>query len=130
LQSLYNLGARHFQISGTGHLGCVPFLTSRNAAGTCINVLNQLSDQYNTVASLKLRQLRSQLQGMRYSYSNVYRMTSDMKENPSLYGKFYAHFFSGSNIGIIKMILDQLQEEPNKKINLHTNYYAKVRKMK
>lgn len=107
MQSLYNLGARHFDISGTGHLGCVPFLTSRNPAGTCIDALNQLSEKYNTAASTRLSQLSSQLQGMRYSYSNIHRMTSDMKENPILYGKTDLHSnFSRSKLGIIEMILD------------------------
>ncbi|XP_078155579.1 GDSL esterase/lipase At1g71691-like [Carex rostrata] len=86
LTSLYNLGARNFDISGTGQVGCVPFLLSQNPEGTCIDVLNQLSVQYNTAVSARVNQLRSQLQGMRYSYSNIYRMTSHLMQNPVLYG--------------------------------------------
>ncbi|KAJ4784753.1 GDSL esterase/lipase [Rhynchospora pubera] len=86
LMSLYNHGARNFYIAGTGHLGCVPFLTSRNPGGTCIDTLNQLSMKYNTIALARVSQLSSRLQGMRYSYSNIYRMTSDIIENPILFG--------------------------------------------
>ncbi|KAJ3689695.1 hypothetical protein LUZ61_018859 [Rhynchospora tenuis] len=86
LMSLYNSGARNFYIAGTGHLGCVPFLTSKNPAGTCIDTLNQLSMKYNTIASARVSQLSSRLQGMRYSYSNIYRMTSDIIESPTLFG--------------------------------------------
>ncbi|KAJ3689694.1 hypothetical protein LUZ61_018858 [Rhynchospora tenuis] len=86
LTSLYNSGARKFYIAGTAQVGCVPFLTSRNPAGTCIDIMNQLSMQYNTIALLRVKQLSSQLRGMRYSYSNVYRMASDIRENPNSFG--------------------------------------------
>ncbi|KAJ4784754.1 GDSL esterase/lipase [Rhynchospora pubera] len=86
LTSLYNSGARKFYIAGTAQVGCVPFLTSRNPAETCIDIMNQLSMQYNSLATLRIRQLSSQLPEMTYSYSNVYRISSDIRENPTKYG--------------------------------------------
>ncbi|XP_078155580.1 GDSL esterase/lipase At5g55050-like [Carex rostrata] len=68
LTKLHKLGARKFAITGTGRLGCVPYLRSRNPMGGCIEALNQLSEQFNAVAEPRIKQLSCQLAGFKYSY--------------------------------------------------------------
>ncbi|KAF3325280.1 GDSL esterase/lipase [Carex littledalei] len=86
LKMIYNLGARKFAITGTGLLGCAPYLRSLNPTGGCIDELNQLSEQFNAVAEPRIKQLSCQLAGFKYSYYNSIIAANVILAVPHKYG--------------------------------------------
>jgi phospholipase/lecithinase/hemolysin len=86
LTMLYKLGARKFAITGTGFIGCVPYLRNLNPTGDCIDELNQLSVQFNAVAMPRIQQLSYQLAGFKYSYFNSSKATTMVLAKPDAYG--------------------------------------------
>jgi hypothetical protein len=87
MQTIYKLGARKFAIAGTGAVGCVPYLRNLNPSGGCIDVLNQISEQFNVVAKPRIQQLSNQLSGFKYSYYNANNVSAKIASSPATYGK-------------------------------------------
>ncbi|KAJ3681941.1 hypothetical protein LUZ60_014514 [Juncus effusus] len=86
LTSIYKHGGRKLAIYGTGQIGCIPYLRNLVPSGGCIEELNQLSLQFNTVAKQRIHQLSNQLAGFNYSYSNSYNVASTILASPTAFG--------------------------------------------
>jgi len=87
LQALHKYGARKFGVLGISHIGCVPFVRSQNPTGRCIEDLNGLARTFNTAAKARMHSLKAMLEGMKYSYGNVYDLMSLAIAKPHLFGK-------------------------------------------
>ncbi|XP_078156082.1 GDSL esterase/lipase At5g37690-like [Carex rostrata] len=101
LTKLHKLGARKFAITGTGPLGCVPFIRSLTPTGGCFDALNQLSVQFNAVAESRIKQLSGQLAGFQYSYFKSNIATAMITAVLDKFGKIFV-------IKIIKLIYRSL----------------------
>ncbi|KAL4186988.1 hypothetical protein AMTRI_Chr09g36910 [Amborella trichopoda] len=64
---LYSIGARKFGILGLSKTGCIPVLRAQSKTGGCIEELNYVSQRFDNQVENMLRQLSSELRGMKYS---------------------------------------------------------------
>ncbi|KAG0481834.1 hypothetical protein HPP92_009918 [Vanilla planifolia] len=83
---MYKLGARKFVVVGTGALGCCPSLRSQNRSGDCNVWANSVSDLYNQAAASLLREMKTQLGDMNYSFFNTYLAFLEFILRPEKYG--------------------------------------------
>ncbi|KAG0479258.1 hypothetical protein HPP92_010116 [Vanilla planifolia] len=86
LTRMYKLGARKFVVVGTGALGCCPSLRSQNRSGDCNVWANSVSDLYNQAAASLLREMKTQLGDMNYSFFNTYLAFLELILRPEKYG--------------------------------------------
>lgn len=87
LQRLYASGARKFFLAGTGALGCIPAERVKNKTHECNEERNFWSVKYNEVLKAMLSGLKSELQGINYSYFDTYSIMQNLIQKPSAYGK-------------------------------------------
>ena len=85
LQTIYNLGARKFAFVGTGLIGCCPSLRVQNGT-ECNSQANSISLLYNQGAASLLKEMKSELSGMSYSFFNSSLALQEYLQNPSQYG--------------------------------------------
>lgn len=86
IKVLFKYGARKFGILGVSHIGCVPAMKNANPLGTCVEALTSLARDFNSVAKARMHLLKSELDGMNYSYGNVYNLMSIALKKPILFG--------------------------------------------
>lgn len=86
LKRLYASGARKFFLAGTGALGCIPAERVKNKTHECNEERNFWSVKYNEVLKAMLSGLKSELQGINYSYFDTYSIMQNLIQKPSAYG--------------------------------------------
>ncbi|EOY12306.1 hypothetical protein QUC31_001766 [Theobroma cacao] len=86
LKKLYAFGARKFFISGVGLIGCIPAERVKNKTQECNEERNFWSDKYNQGLKAMLNGLKSELQGINYSYFDTYGIMQSVIQKPSAYG--------------------------------------------
>jgi hypothetical protein len=84
---LYNLGARKFAVINVPLIGCCPYWRSQHPIGECIEPLNRLAKNLNDGIRELFSNLRSEMQGMKYSIASSYELVSSLIENPQAAGK-------------------------------------------
>ncbi|ONK72798.1 uncharacterized protein A4U43_C04F23350 [Asparagus officinalis] len=65
------------------HIGCIPWMRSQNPAESCVEDLNGLGRFFNVSAKAEMHDLMSLLDGMKYSYGNVYDLMSIAIKGPT-----------------------------------------------
>ncbi|KAK9923838.1 hypothetical protein M0R45_032236 [Rubus argutus] len=88
IKEIYKKGGRKFGITSLPPIGCVPFAraTKPGNTGTCVEELNALAELHNTVLSEALLKLKGKLQGLKYSYPDIYTYLNGVFNDPSNYG--------------------------------------------
>ncbi|KAB1215178.1 hypothetical protein CJ030_MR4G025854 [Morella rubra] len=86
LKRIYNNGARKFGIAGVGAIGCCPSQRDKNKTEECNEEMNRLSVKYNEGLAGMLKELKSELQDINYSYFNTYSVLLNFIQNPKAYG--------------------------------------------
>ncbi|PKU83750.1 GDSL esterase/lipase At5g55050 [Dendrobium catenatum] len=86
LEKLYNLGARKFGMIDIPPIGCCPFPRSLSPTGGCLDVLNELSLQFNKAAMAVMHELSLTLKGMKYSIGSSNAVVSNIIRNPAAVG--------------------------------------------
>ncbi|KAJ8764521.1 hypothetical protein K2173_006261 [Erythroxylum novogranatense] len=86
LQNLYDLGARKFAIVSVPPIGCCPSPRAVLKSDVCIKEMNDLAVAFFVNIQALLKSWSSQFPGVTYSLANSYQMTSDVMENPLVFG--------------------------------------------
>ncbi|PKA66465.1 GDSL esterase/lipase [Apostasia shenzhenica] len=87
LARLYDLGARHVLVTGTGPLGCVPAeLALRSRNGNCDPELQRAADLFNPQLVQILNELNSNIGSDVFVAANAYKMNLDFITSPQTYG--------------------------------------------
>ncbi|XP_039026968.1 GDSL esterase/lipase At5g55050-like [Hibiscus syriacus] len=86
LKRLYETGASKFFLTGIGAIGCVPAERVKNKTHEGSEERNFWSDKYNEELKAMLKGLKSELQGVNYSYFDTYSIMQSVVQNPSSYG--------------------------------------------
>ncbi|XP_059434591.1 GDSL esterase/lipase At4g16230-like [Corylus avellana] len=88
LTRLYNLGARKIVVANVGPIGCIPYQRDSNpgAGDNCVNLPNQLAQQFNTQLKSLVTELSTDLQGSQFAYADVYHIVQDILQNFISYG--------------------------------------------
>ncbi|GLU23715.1 hypothetical protein SLE2022_397020 [Rubroshorea leprosula] len=86
IKRLHMYGARKFLFTGVPVIGCVPEERVKNETGDCNQEKNFWATKYNEGLVPMLRGLKSELQGMNYTYFDTYSFMQKIIENPSTYG--------------------------------------------
>ncbi|KAI3447906.1 hypothetical protein Pfo_004571 [Paulownia fortunei] len=86
ITTLYRLGARKFGIISVPAVGCCPSQRLEqklvNSSDGCFGPMNDFALEFHSAMDTLLRNISSQLPGMKYSLGNAYRMTLDVIANP------------------------------------------------
>ncbi|TYJ48753.1 hypothetical protein E1A91_A01G085500v1 [Gossypium mustelinum] len=83
---LYETGARKFILTGIGAIGCIPAERVKNKTHECNEECNFWSVKYNEELKAMLKGLKSELQGINYSYFDTYSIMQNVIQKPSSYG--------------------------------------------
>ncbi|XP_055831442.1 GDSL esterase/lipase At5g33370-like [Solanum dulcamara] len=87
LLNVYNLGARHIIVTGTGPLGCVPAeLAQRSRNGECSPELQRAAALFNPQLAQMLQGLNSEVGSNIFIAANTQQMQSNFITNPGAYG--------------------------------------------
>lgn len=86
LKRLYSFGARKFLISDVPPIGCLPAARVKSETHECNEEHNFWTVKYNQGLREMLNGLKSELQGIKYSYFNIYQVVTDVIQNPSAHG--------------------------------------------
>ncbi|TYI42420.1 hypothetical protein ES332_A01G097100v1 [Gossypium tomentosum] len=86
LKRLYETGARKFVLTGIGAIGCIPAERVKNKTHECNEECNFWSVKYNEELKAMLKGLKSELQGINYSYFDTYSIMQNVIQKPSSYG--------------------------------------------
>ncbi|KAK8490611.1 hypothetical protein V6N13_134106 [Hibiscus sabdariffa] len=86
LKRLYEFGARKFFFAGIGAIGCIPAERVKNKTQECNEERNFWTVKYNDGLKAMLMGLKSELQGISYSYFDTYTIMQNVIRNPSTYG--------------------------------------------
>ncbi|XP_065854933.1 GDSL esterase/lipase At5g55050-like [Euphorbia lathyris] len=86
LRHLYDLGGRKFGIVSIPPVGCCPFELSLSKSGECVKEMNDLAQSFFNLTHSILLNMTSQLEGMKFSLGNAYKITYDFIHNPLLFG--------------------------------------------
>ncbi|KAL8150738.1 hypothetical protein V2J09_020546 [Rumex salicifolius] len=86
LTKLYDYGARRVVFHGLGPLGCIPSQRSKSKQGTCLENVNQYSQQFNSRVKSLLNKLNGNLPGSRFTFADTYQDVLDLITNPQTYG--------------------------------------------
>uniref|UniRef100_A0A803P8G4 Uncharacterized protein n=1 Tax=Cannabis sativa TaxID=3483 RepID=A0A803P8G4_CANSA len=90
LQKLYYLGARKFVVFEVEAMGCSPSAVLKafpNNPNKCVDDLNNLAKNYNTLLNQILQQLVSNFKGAAVIVGKNYDFTYQMAQNPARFGK-------------------------------------------
>ncbi|XWS11234.1 hypothetical protein CRYUN_Cryun38cG0066700 [Craigia yunnanensis] len=82
----YSFGARKFFVSGIPAIGCVPAQRVKTKTQECNEELNFWSVKYNEGLKAMLKGLKSEFQGINYSYFDIYSIMQNILQKPSAYG--------------------------------------------
>ncbi|MBA0550199.1 hypothetical protein Golob_021166 [Gossypium lobatum] len=86
LKRLYETGARKFVLTGIGVIGCIPAERVKNKTHKCNEECNFWSVKYNEELKAMLKGLKSERQGINYSYFDTYSIMQNVIQKPSSYG--------------------------------------------
>ncbi|GMI85252.1 hypothetical protein like AT5G55050 [Hibiscus trionum] len=86
IKKLYELGARKIFVAGVGAVGCVPKLRLRSETHECDEEVNSWTVKYNEQLKATLMELKSELQGLNYSFFDLYTIMQNVIQNPSAHG--------------------------------------------
>ncbi|KAM6570217.1 hypothetical protein CsatB_018202 [Cannabis sativa] len=89
LQKLYYLGARKFVVFEVEAMGCSPSAVLKafpNNPNKCVDDLNNLAKNYNTLLNQILQQLVSNFKGAAVIVGKNYDFTYQMAQNPARFG--------------------------------------------
>lgn len=87
LMRVYELGARHVIVTGTGPLGCVPAeLAQRSRNGECAPELQQAAALFNPQLTQMLQGLNSEVGSNVFIAANTQQMHTNFITNPQAYG--------------------------------------------
>ncbi|KAJ4829455.1 hypothetical protein Tsubulata_015706, partial [Turnera subulata] len=85
LQNLYILGARKFAIVSVAPLGCCPYSRAFGQnGGNCSDELNGVAQAFFNGTETMLKNMSSGLEAMKYSIGNLFDITHDIIQQPSL----------------------------------------------
>ena len=87
LQRMHYFGARKYVITGIGAVGCCPSQRNQNK-DECNEEANKWSVKYNEALKTMLQGLKLELNGMDYSYVDVYNVFARFIETPSTFGTY------------------------------------------
>ncbi|KAL8540046.1 hypothetical protein ACS0TY_001585 [Phlomoides rotata] len=86
ISMLYGLGARRFGIINVPPVGCCPYSRliqiQLNGTNDCFSPMNDFALSFHIALDMLLRNISSQLPGIKYSLGNTYQMTLDAISNP------------------------------------------------
>ncbi|XP_039055749.1 GDSL esterase/lipase At5g55050-like [Hibiscus syriacus] len=85
LKRLYEYGARKLVFTGIGAIGCVPAETVKNETHEFSEEHNFWSVKYNEAMKAMLKGLKSEIQGINYSYFDTYSVMQNVIQKPSSY---------------------------------------------
>ncbi|GAV72904.1 Lipase_GDSL domain-containing protein [Cephalotus follicularis] len=86
IKQLYNTGARKFVVAGLAQIGCSPTQRVKNQTGKCNEEINYWSRKYNQGLKTIMQDLKSELNGMSYSYFDTFSVMQNAIQNPASYG--------------------------------------------
>ncbi|KAG5235232.1 hypothetical protein OIU78_024904 [Salix suchowensis] len=87
LKRLYASGARKFVFAGIGPIGCIPAQRIKNQTDHgCNEGSNLMAVSYNKGLNSMLRELKSNLTAISYSYFDTYTLLLNIIQNPATYG--------------------------------------------
>uniref|UniRef100_A0A6N2L1T2 GDSL esterase/lipase n=1 Tax=Salix viminalis TaxID=40686 RepID=A0A6N2L1T2_SALVM len=85
--SLHASGARKFVFAGIGPIGCIPAQRIKNQTDHgCNEGSNLMAVSYNKGLNSMLRELKSNLTAISYSYFDTYSLLLNIIQNPATYG--------------------------------------------
>ncbi|MED6205713.1 hypothetical protein PIB30_020332 [Stylosanthes scabra] len=85
LQRLYDHGARKFEISGIGAIGCCPSNRLKNKT-ECFSEANYWAVKYNEVLKTMMKNWQWEKKDITYSYFDAYAAMQDLLQTPTSYG--------------------------------------------
>ncbi|XP_027342170.1 GDSL esterase/lipase At5g55050-like [Abrus precatorius] len=85
LQRLYNNGAKKFEITGVGAIGCCPSFRLKNKT-ECASEANYLPLKYNEGLKSMLKEWQLDNKDISYSYFDTYASVQELIQNPTSYG--------------------------------------------
>ncbi|XP_024976821.1 GDSL esterase/lipase At5g55050 [Cynara cardunculus var. scolymus] len=85
IKKMHGLGARKFVVSGVGVIGCCPAQRKQNNT-ECKAEANYWSKKYNDGLQALLRELKSELSDINYSYFHLYDAMNGVIQHPQNYG--------------------------------------------
>ncbi|KAL5993296.1 hypothetical protein ACLOJK_014220 [Asimina triloba] len=86
LNSLYNVGARKFVISGVGSLGCIPSVLSQSPNSRCSDSVDNVVLLFNNNVKTMVNNLNTNLPGAKFIHVDIFHMFMDILRNPGQYG--------------------------------------------
>ncbi|XVF77407.1 hypothetical protein PTKIN_Ptkin14bG0040600 [Pterospermum kingtungense] len=86
LKKLYSLGARKFFLPDVSAIGCLPAERVKSKTHDCNEEHNFWTVKYNQGLRAMLNGLQSELQGIKYSYFDIYTVVRNIIQKPSAYG--------------------------------------------
>lgn len=91
-QRLYDYGGRKFVIVGVALVGCTPYERNEQTNQECNADVNQMAAKYNGVLVSMLKNLKSELKGINYSYFDGYSVMHNFIQKPAAYGNTMHNF--------------------------------------
>ncbi|XP_062077686.1 GDSL esterase/lipase At5g55050 [Humulus lupulus] len=86
LKRLHSYGARKFVMIGIGPIGCCPAQRRKSSSGDCFQEMNDWAIKYNDGLKSTLRELKSELNNINYSYFETYDVLNNLVQHPASYG--------------------------------------------
>ncbi|XP_058077022.1 GDSL esterase/lipase At5g55050-like [Magnolia sinica] len=87
VSNIYKLGARKFGIISVPPIGCCPYQRLKNdTTWGCLEDMNESARRFYHATDVLLRELSSELKGMKYSLGNAYEMVIDVIDHPDRHG--------------------------------------------
>ncbi|XP_068645048.1 GDSL esterase/lipase At4g26790-like [Aristolochia californica] len=88
VRKIYHLGGRKFSMTSLPPMGCLPLERTANLLDGrgCNREQNQAAVGYNEKLKALVEELNSELHGARLTYSDVYRIWTEILENPTSFG--------------------------------------------
>ncbi|KAH9651887.1 GDSL esterase/lipase [Citrus sinensis] len=86
LKRLYGYGARKFVCVGLGVIGCIPAQRIKSQTEECNEEASHWSVMYNEALKSMLQELKSELNGMTYTYFDTYSVMQSIIQNPTPQG--------------------------------------------
>ncbi|XP_009418683.2 GDSL esterase/lipase At5g55050-like [Musa acuminata AAA Group] len=83
LKALYDLGARKFALINVPPVGCCPISRVMHPLGACLDGLNALTKGFNDRVSVLVKNLSSEMEGMKYTVGNSYNVVMDIVSDPA-----------------------------------------------
>jgi phospholipase/lecithinase/hemolysin len=80
-------------VAGVGAIGCCPSERYKNKTEECNEETNHWSVKYNAGLASMLRELKSELKNIHYSYFDTYAVLLNFIQKPTAYGTLLFVFF-------------------------------------